>query len=49
MSTGDKIPCATLDEALKRMDESMKDGWDVDLVYAKDAGAVLTVKERAEE
>lgn len=49
MSAGDKIPCNTLDEALIRMDELMKDGWDVEFEYKKGCKVVLVLKERWEE
>ena len=48
MSAGDKIPCNTLDEALIRMDELMKDGWDVEFEYRKGCKAVLVLKGRIE-
>lgn len=49
MSAGDKIPCNTLDEALIRMDELMKDGWDVEFEYKKGYKVVLVLKGRYEE
>ena len=49
MSAGDKIPCNTLDEALIRMDELMKDGWDVEFEYKKGYKVILVLKERFEE
>lgn len=49
MSAGDKIPCDTLDEALNRMDELMKDGWDVEFEYRKGCKAVLVLKGRDDE
>lgn len=49
MSTGDKIPCNTLDEALIRMDELMKDGWDVEFEYKKGYKVILVLKGRMDE
>lgn len=49
MSAGDKIPCNTLDEALIRMDELMKDGWDVEFEYRKGCKVELVLKGRMEE
>lgn len=48
MSEGDRIPCATLDEALKRMDELMKAGWDVEFEYRKGVVVELLLKGRIE-
>lgn len=49
MSTGDKILCATLDEALKRMDELMKDGWDVEFEYRKGCVVELMLTGRIDD
>ena len=49
MSIGDTIPCDTLDEALIRMDELMKDGWDVEFEYKKGYKVILVLKGRWEE
>lgn len=49
MSAGDKIPCNTLDEALIRMDELMKDGWDVEFEYKKGYKVILVLKGRMED
>lgn len=49
MSEGDKIPCATLDEALKHMDELMCEGWNVDMECRAGCKPILTVKGRTEE
>lgn len=49
MSIGDTIPCNTVDEALNRMDDLMKDGWDVEFEYKKGCKVILVLKGRYEE
>ena len=48
MSAGDTIKCNTLDEALSRIDELMKDGWDVEFEYKKGYKVILVLKGRIE-
>ena len=47
MSIGDTIPCDTLDEALKKADDLMQEGYAVELRYAH-GHALLIILEVSE-
>lgn len=49
MSTGETIQCRDLDDAIRRREKLMNEGYGVDFEYERNKKAVLTITEEPKE